>query len=134
MKNTSKASSLTTLILNVRYMFSKYLVSHALFTAPYIVALSYGLTGLAGQFMGYASLAVWFAWGLSKTKQPIFVWPIFVLFMGSQVAYYADMHTLDLGLTFSCVIIMCAKQYQARHHVVAFMQSHQPSNKASGTI
>lgn len=37
---SSKASSLTTLILNVCYMFSKYLVSHALFTAHYIVALS----------------------------------------------------------------------------------------------
>lgn len=116
MKTSNSTQSL--LSVNVKYVYDKYCLSHAVFLMPYWLASGFELAeGTNLKLFGYVSIALWFLYGLAKTSQPYFVLPIFFLFTASQAAFYADMHTLDLILTGACVLIMIVKQYQARFYV-----------------
>ncbi|GAA5138434.1 hypothetical protein [Thalassotalea piscium] len=107
------ANPLTVFILNVRYAFKYYFLSHVLFCAPYIaVVMLLDVSDGIEQALGYASLVTWFSYGLYVTRQKVFVAVIGILFMVSQWAAYQDLAQLDMTLTLICVLIMAVKQYQ----------------------
>jgi hypothetical protein len=100
-------------LLNVKYAFEHYFLTHIVFTLPYSVyaVVTGDISSTFSQMLAYACLVIWFAFGLYKTRQPKFVATIAVLFILSQYMYFAEHHTADVILTLICVLLMCIKQY-----------------------
>lgn len=101
------------LFWNLKYIYRKYFLTHVLFCLPHL----YVINNMPEyrDYSGVLCVSLWFAYGLYKTTQPIFVGLIAVLFISSQIAYDTGYHLADLLLTLTCVLIMCVKQYYGRY-------------------
>lgn len=103
------------LVWNIKYVYRKYFLTHILFLIPHL----YVIKNMPeySDYSGVLCICLWFAYGMYKTQQPIYVGLIAMIFISSQIAYDTGYHLTDLVLTFTCVLIMCVKQYQGRYTV-----------------
>lgn len=116
-KTVIRLSLVDMIVYNLKYVYHRYLVSHALFTLPYgllaYTTLAQGtfLTSpVMIEIIAYASIISWFFWGYLKTRQPWFVALSGVLFTLSQWAYFAGNYELDIALTLTVFGVLALKQ------------------------
>ena len=76
------------------------------------------------ELFGYLSIVIWFAYGLYRTKQRVFVSTIGILFLLSQWAMHNGNAKLDMALEGICIALMLIKQWYNCHEFAVRERNH----------